>query len=252
MAQAAPLVPSAQDFDQPPLLHNAEGRLRTVGVEMEFSGPSAFETAQALAHHLGGEVVEEDPHFFRVRRTSIGDLAIELDSRMMHPEKKDTLLGGVVPRIAAWIGSAASVLIPCELVTGPIPLDRLHEVDGVIAILRDIGARGTQDAAFFAFGLHFNPETPAKDVDTIAAFLKAFVLLDAWLRRQAAPDPTREMLGFETLTFAPIDRNLIDTGLISKEERRWIDDYHSKVVEIVGPQVEGDVLDWLRESCRPL
>jgi hypothetical protein len=224
MAQAAPLVPSAQDFDQPPLLHNAEGRLRTVGVEMEFSGPSAFETAQALAHHLGGEVVEEDPHFFRVRRTSIGDLAIELDSRMMHPEKKDTLLGGVVPRIAAWIGSAASVLIPCELVTGPIPLDRLHEVDGVIAILRDIGARGTQDAAFFAFGLHFNPETPAKDVDTIAAFLKAFVLLDAWLRRQAAPDPTREMLGFADPFPPDYVRRLVAPDY-RPDLARFIDDY---------------------------
>jgi hypothetical protein len=196
MAQAAPLVPSAQDFDQPPLLYNAEGRLRTVGVEMEFSGPSAHDTAHALTRELGGEVVEEDPHFFRVRGTAIGNLAIELDSQILHPEKRDTLLGNVVPRLAAWFGSAASLLVPCELVTGPIPIDRLHEVDRVIAILRSLGAKGTQDAAFFAFGLHFNPETPAHDADTVTSFLKAFVLLDAWLRRQAAPDATREILGF--------------------------------------------------------
>jgi Xaa-Pro aminopeptidase len=62
----------------------------------------------------------------------------------------------------------------------------------------------------------------------------------------------KEMLAFETLTFAPIDRNLIDPSLLSDEERRWVDEYHASVVEIVGRQLDGDVLAWLREQCRPL
>jgi Xaa-Pro aminopeptidase len=62
----------------------------------------------------------------------------------------------------------------------------------------------------------------------------------------------KEMLGFETLTFAPIDRSLIEVALLSEEERRWVDDYHAKVIEVVDPQLEGDVRTWLRESCRPL
>ena len=40
MAQAAPLVPTATDFALPPVMTNAEGRIRTVGVEMEFAGPA--------------------------------------------------------------------------------------------------------------------------------------------------------------------------------------------------------------------
>ncbi len=62
----------------------------------------------------------------------------------------------------------------------------------------------------------------------------------------------KEMLGFETLTFAPIDRGLIQVDLLTPEERRWIDGYHAQVIEIVGPQLEGEVLEWLREQCRPL
>jgi Xaa-Pro aminopeptidase len=62
----------------------------------------------------------------------------------------------------------------------------------------------------------------------------------------------KEMLGFETLTFAPIDRSLIEVALLSDEERRWVDNYHSKVLEVVGPQLDGEVLDWLREQCRNL
>jgi Xaa-Pro aminopeptidase len=62
----------------------------------------------------------------------------------------------------------------------------------------------------------------------------------------------KKMLGFETLTFAPIERRLIDATLLSGEERAWIDAYHERVLEVVGPQLEGDVLSWLKEQCAPL
>jgi len=62
----------------------------------------------------------------------------------------------------------------------------------------------------------------------------------------------KPLLGFETLTFAPIDRTLIDVGLLSPQERTWIDSYHARVVEIVAPQLDGEALEWLREQCQPL
>jgi Xaa-Pro aminopeptidase len=62
----------------------------------------------------------------------------------------------------------------------------------------------------------------------------------------------KQMLGFETLTFAPIDRSLIEVDMLAPEERQWVDDYHSKVFEIVSPKLEGEVLAWLEEQCRPL
>ena len=66
------------------------------------------------------------------------------------------------------------------------------------------------------------------------------------------PGAEKPMLGFETLTFAPIDRTLIDTALLTDVERGWIDDYHEKVMRIVGPLVEGETLAWLEKACRPL
>ena len=58
------------------------------------------------------------------------------------------------------------------------------------------------------------------------------------------------MLGFETLTFAPIDRNLIETAMLSPEERRWVDDYHADVLRIVGPQLDGEAKAWLEARLR--
>lgn len=62
----------------------------------------------------------------------------------------------------------------------------------------------------------------------------------------------KEMLGFETLTFAPIARELIDVDMLSPAERAWTDAYHADVLRIVGPQLDGEVLDWLKAQCAPL
>ncbi|MFN3229840.1 MAG: aminopeptidase P family protein [Asticcacaulis sp.] len=62
----------------------------------------------------------------------------------------------------------------------------------------------------------------------------------------------RAMLGFENLTWAPIDRSLIDVSLLSPDERAYMDAYHAKVLELVGPRVQSDVRTWLETVCAPL
>jgi hypothetical protein len=194
MAQTALLT--TIDFLEPPMLCNERGEKRMVGVEIEFVGPSAEKTIQALQQALGGRLIEVDPHSFALKDSAIGELTVELDSRILHPGKGGSGQKGVLPKIAALFGFAASYLVPCELVTGPFPIDRLQELDRVLSILRGLGAKGTQDAPFYAFGLHFNPEIPRLDAETLAAFMKSFVLLNPWLRREVSPDRTRDLLGF--------------------------------------------------------
>jgi Xaa-Pro aminopeptidase len=62
----------------------------------------------------------------------------------------------------------------------------------------------------------------------------------------------RPMLGFETLTMAPIDRRLIVTALLSDAERAWLDAYHARVLDRIGPLLEPEVRAWLEEACAPL
>jgi Xaa-Pro aminopeptidase len=62
----------------------------------------------------------------------------------------------------------------------------------------------------------------------------------------------KEMLGFETLTFAPIDRRLIKKDMLSPEEIAWLDDYHRQVVEKIGPTLSGADRRWLEEACAPI
>jgi Xaa-Pro aminopeptidase len=62
----------------------------------------------------------------------------------------------------------------------------------------------------------------------------------------------RAMLGFETLTLAPIDRRLVDTAIMTAEEIAQLNAYHARVLATVGPLVEADVGTWLEGACAPL
>jgi Xaa-Pro aminopeptidase len=62
----------------------------------------------------------------------------------------------------------------------------------------------------------------------------------------------RPMLGFETLTLAPIARDLIVKPLLTKEEIAWVNAYHARVWEKIGPQLDGDAKAWLESATNPL
>ena len=62
----------------------------------------------------------------------------------------------------------------------------------------------------------------------------------------------RPMLGFETLTLAPIDRRLIEVSLLSEDERRWLNAYHARVLKEVGDHLDGEELAWLKKACGAL
>jgi Xaa-Pro aminopeptidase len=62
----------------------------------------------------------------------------------------------------------------------------------------------------------------------------------------------KETLGFETLTFAPIERRLIVKDMLLPTELAWLDDYHAQVLARIGPQLQGDDRTWLEAACAPL
>jgi Xaa-Pro aminopeptidase len=62
----------------------------------------------------------------------------------------------------------------------------------------------------------------------------------------------KEMLGFETLTFAPIDRRLIDEHMLDSDELAWLNCYHTHVLAKIGPTLSGSDLEWLQQACAPI
>ncbi len=63
---------------------------------------------------------------------------------------------------------------------------------------------------------------------------------------------TRAMHAFETLTYAPIDKRLINVALLNTDERSWLNGYHQDVLAKIGPLVSSETLAWLERACAPL
>ena len=62
----------------------------------------------------------------------------------------------------------------------------------------------------------------------------------------------REMMGFETLTLAPIDLRLVERALLSDEEAGWLNAYHAEVREKLSPLVDAQTAAWLAQSARAI
>ncbi len=61
-----------------------------------------------------------------------------------------------------------------------------------------------------------------------------------------------EMLGFETITFAPIARDLVEGALLSPAEADWLDAYHAQVLEKLAPGMDEADRAWLAAACAPI
>jgi Xaa-Pro aminopeptidase len=57
---------------------------------------------------------------------------------------------------------------------------------------------------------------------------------------------------FETLTLVPIDRRLIERGMLTASEIAWVDAYHARVREVIAPLVDHETAKWLTAATEPL
>ena len=61
-----------------------------------------------------------------------------------------------------------------------------------------------------------------------------------------------KFLSFQLLSYCFIDRNCIVSGMLSKEEKKWLDLYHKEVYEKLKDRLSKDVAKWLEEKTKPI
>jgi Xaa-Pro aminopeptidase len=66
------------------------------------------------------------------------------------------------------------------------------------------------------------------------------------------PNGEKPLNAFETLTLAPIERRLIDVKMLNEKERAWLDSYHERVRDVIGPLVDAETRKWLEKAARAL
>jgi len=72
------------------------------------------------------------------------------------------------------------------------------------------------------------------------------------VREAAKLGDNRDQLDFETLTFVPLDRRLIDTSILAPWEREWLDRYHADVRDKLSARVSEEARTWLTAATAPL
>lgn len=61
-----------------------------------------------------------------------------------------------------------------------------------------------------------------------------------------------EFLRFEPITYCPIDLNGIDPELLSQEEKKWLNEYHSMVYGLLSPLLDEKEREWLKAKTKPI
>lgn len=59
-----------------------------------------------------------------------------------------------------------------------------------------------------------------------------------------------QFMHFETITFAPIDLDAIDTTLLSPKQKAWLNTYHAQVYEKISPFLNEEEKAWLKTYTR--
>jgi hypothetical protein len=223
----------AMALERPPRMRTADGSLRRVGVEIEFSGLELEPAARLVRDLYGGRIEQQDKHSFAVLETSLGRVEVELDASYAHPRDRgpETLessikdkLAGLQDKLATTLGDVVSLWLPYEVVAPPIVIERLPELDRLIVALRKNRAKGTHSSLIYGFGLQLNPEVAKIEADDLRRHLQAYLLLSPWLRAEVDVDPTRRVLPFtEPFPSAYLDAALSPT--YRPELAGLIDDY---------------------------
>ncbi|HYE45033.1 MAG TPA: aminopeptidase P family protein [Caulobacter sp.] len=76
--------------------------------------------------------------------------------------------------------------------------------------------------------------------------------LEVVMPAEPIPGGERPMHRFEALTLAPIDKRLVDVELLSDIERAQFNAYHARVLREIGPLLDGEAGEWLKDACAPL
>lgn len=189
-------------FKTPPTTTNSCGIERKIGFEFEFTGVEMHDAAEMVKHIYGGSVQRVSTYEFKVIDTAFGLFSLELDARLLREKKYESYLSKIgidmktfknISTIEERLKRIASSVVPFEIISPPIPLSKMAELNDLLSELRKWKAKGTGSSFLYAFGLHLNPEIPDKRASSLLNHLRAYVLLDPWIRVDANINISRRL-----------------------------------------------------------
>ena len=189
-------------FKTPPSQLNTSGEERCVGYEFEFTGVEIPEAAKLVKNLYGGSVSRVSTYEYHVEETLFGTFKLELDAQLLLEKKYEKTLKSIgidlttfknIDSIEDKLKNMASSVVPFEIITPPIPLSSMGDLQKLVDELRTWKAKGTGSSVLYAFGLHLNPEIPDESAISLLNHLRAYVMLDPWIRKNSKINISRRI-----------------------------------------------------------
>ncbi len=224
-------------FQLPPHSQNQEDKIRKVGFELEYAGVDLATGVAMLETLLDTDAESEGAFRFLLPWQGEGKFKLEVDAALLSEGTyKDYLAAvGIETRnlnlerkIDDIVESLASVLVPCEIVTPPLPMNDMAVIDQIATGLRKRQARGTGKSLLYAFGLHINPEVASFDPGYLLRHIQAFIILYSWICRDSKVDFTRKLSTYIKLYPANYIERILSAAY-SPDIDNLIDDYMDDV-----------------------
>jgi hypothetical protein len=195
------------NFTEPKVKNNYKDEIRHVGFELEFSNINIEKILEILKKKFDFKIKKVNNYFYQLE-SKYGDFILELDFELLTKQKltknaqEFTKVTGFnidekdIDKIENFIGKVSKDIVPYEISTPPLPLDKIEMVESIVEILAQNDAKGTTHKIYYAFGLHINVEVISLDVKSLLSYLRAYVILQDFINKDAKVNLARKITPF--------------------------------------------------------
>lgn len=195
------------NFLQPEIKENYKNEIRHIGFELEFANIDIEKILDILEKEFNFKVKKVNNYLFHLE-SEYGDFILELDFELLTQQKIKKNAKELSQKIGIdikkenidsvekMIGDMSKDIVPYEISTPPLPLDKISLVDEIIKKLAINDAKGTKHKIYYAFGLHINVEVISLDVKSLLDYTRSYLILQDFINKDAKIDLARKITPF--------------------------------------------------------
>lgn len=223
------------DFIKPKITKNYENKQRSVGFELEFSNIDLEDILAILKSEFKFEEKRVNNYFYELK-SPYGKFVLEVDFELLTQQKlhenakKISKTLGIsikekdVNSIEQFIAQLSKDVVPYEISTPPLPLDKINLIDQIVEKLAKNDAKGTSYKFYYAFGLHINVEVISLEIKSLLAYLRAYVILQDFINKDAKIDLARKITPFIDNFKEDYIKHILNENY-NPTQKEFIDDY---------------------------
>jgi len=195
------------NFTEPKVRNNYKNEIRHIGFELEFSNIDIEKILEILKKNFDFEIKKINNYFYELE-SKYGNFILELDFELLTKQKltknakEFSKITGFnvdekdIEKIEDFIGKVSKDIVPYEISTPPLPLDKIEMVEKLVEVLGQNNAKGTTYKIYYAFGLHINIEVISLESKSLLSYLRAYVILQDFINKDANINLARKITPF--------------------------------------------------------